>query len=241
MNDYREYFNNKTKEERFATTIKILEDNNINYSIQKVTNNESLGNIIVEFNHVENDEVMVIYTSNISIGMLGDEISCSLLMNLILSFKDTDKHLQFVFFYQYDIEKNQYGGYTEMGGNYYANSSKNKIAYAIGIELEGEGKNIETCFYKNGINDDGWCDMKEGIRTLHFHNDEYDELNKDIYPNDYTISDIFEALVTIIDIAYQSNYKRNEDDFEFSISEFLDHGLFSKNVVTFLNGDEDEE
>ena len=134
------------KLDRFNSIIDILKKNNIDYQIQKIPDSSALGNIIVSINPSKEKKIAITAHYDNAPGTPGandNAAACSILLNLIINNKDTKNYIEYVFF---DLEEN--GG---VGSNYYVSINKNKILYAINLDMCGIGNNIVFSHYR--IND----------------------------------------------------------------------------------------
>jgi len=135
------------KKDRYNAITKVIEENGIKYRVQTLPNNNSFGNIIVEFNPEKKGKIVVSAHYDNAYGTPGandNAAACSILLNLILNNKDTNNHIEFVFF---DLE--EIGFY---GSKYYVKeNSDSDILYAINLDMCGLGSNILYACY-NPIN-----------------------------------------------------------------------------------------
>ena len=131
------------KVDRFNGIIHALDSQGVKYTIQKFPN--TLGNIIVNFNNGSDEKVVIGAHYDNFYGTPGandNASACSILLNLINDFKDTDKTLEFVFF---DLEECR-----RKGSLYYLQENKEKIKYCINFDMCGLGEN--TLYSFNGFN-----------------------------------------------------------------------------------------
>lgn len=125
------------KQNRFDYIVSILEQNRIKYVVQKIPNYKTLGNIIVELNPGESKKVVVSAHYDNAPGTPGandNAAACSILLNTLLDLKDSDKHIEFVFF---DLEECGF-----IGSEYYIRNNSNKISYSLNLDMCGVGENI---------------------------------------------------------------------------------------------------
>ncbi len=132
------------KIDRYNAIIRVLKENGINYKIQNIPKVDTLGNIIVEFNSSKLKKIVVSAHYDNVFGTPGandNATACSILLNLILKNKDTNEHIEFVFF---DLEERGF-----IGSEYYVKKNKNNIIYAINLDMCGLGNNIVYSLNKN--------------------------------------------------------------------------------------------
>lgn len=125
------------KKERFSAITKVLNDNQIGYEIQRIPDNQALGNIIVKFNPSASKKIVITAHYDNVLGTPGandNAAACSILLNLILQYRNTKDHIEFVFF---DLEEQRF-----LGSEHYMRSNKSEIAYAINLDMCGLGENI---------------------------------------------------------------------------------------------------
>jgi hypothetical protein len=125
------------KKDRFSAITKVLNDNQIGYVIQRIPANQALGNIIVEFNPSASKKIVITAHYDNVLGTPGandNAAACSILLNLILDYRNTNNHIEFVFF---DLEEQRF-----LGSEHYMRSNQSEIAYAINLDMCGLGENI---------------------------------------------------------------------------------------------------
>ena len=80
------------KKKRFSAITKVLNDNQIGYEIQRIPDNQALGNIIVKFNPSASKKIVITahYDNVLSTpGANDNAAACSILLNLILDYRNT--------------------------------------------------------------------------------------------------------------------------------------------------------
>ena len=125
------------KRDRFEAITRTLSVNGIGYAIQPITHNQALGNIIVEFNPSASKKIVITAHYDNVLGTPGandNAAACSILLNLILQYRNTKDHIEFVFF---DLEEQRF-----LGSEHYMRSNQSEIAYAINLDMCGLGENI---------------------------------------------------------------------------------------------------
>ena len=125
------------KLDRYSAIINVLNENKISYKVEKLPHHQSLGNIIVEFNPSELKKIVLsAHYDNVcgTPGANDNASACAILLNLIITHKNTTEHLEFVFF---DLEENEF-----VGSKYYVKQNKNKIYYSINLDMCGQGESI---------------------------------------------------------------------------------------------------
>lgn len=137
MNDYVKDIAKIDKLDRFNAIIGILKENDIKYRIQGLRERDSIGNIVVEYNEGEDEKIVVgAHYDNVegTPGANDNASACSILLNLIIDLKDTNKHIEFVFF---DLE--EYGG---IGSYDYIKRNNTPIKLCINLDMCGIGDSI---------------------------------------------------------------------------------------------------
>lgn len=123
--------------DRFNAIVDVLKTNNIDYQIQNILGNQSLGNIIVKQNFSNDKKIVVSAHYDNVLGTPGandNAAACAILLNLIIKLKDINKNIEFVFF---DLEEQGF-----LGSNKYLKENQNNILYAINLDMCGIGENI---------------------------------------------------------------------------------------------------
>lgn len=150
---YKNYLNDIArinKAERFENITKILDYNFINYRVQPIPGYSTFGNIIVEFNPGVDKKIVIAAHYDNYVGSPGandNAAACSVLLNLINKFRNSDKHIEFLFF---DLEEQGF-----KGSKYYINTNQQDILNAINIDMCGIGENtvLSTHYVNNEVNE----------------------------------------------------------------------------------------
>ncbi|MDY0138194.1 MAG: M28 family peptidase [Candidatus Izemoplasmatales bacterium] len=137
MNNYINEIAKIEKKERFDAITNQLKMNGIGYIVQSIPGYKKFGNIIVQSKHNEGQKIVASAHYDNFPGTPGandNASACSILLNLIFDYKNSDKNIEFVFF---DLEEQ-----SCVGSNYYMSLNHGQISYAINLEMCGIGKNI---------------------------------------------------------------------------------------------------
>lgn len=126
------------KLDRYNAIIKVLDEHDIKYSIQCFKSRGFDGKNIIVRTYKDNSPKVVISAhydnAPMTPGANDNAAACSVLLNLIIKYKGTNKNLEFVFT---DLEE-----YGCLGISHYLSKNRELIEYTINLDMVGLGEHI---------------------------------------------------------------------------------------------------